>query len=79
MPSYLDSGPDVPLLNVRRNPFLEHRGHFNVVLFEHHHVTIALDPNLFETYMGVLDSCLRQILGSAMIVHCVIRSFRSYY
>src|ERR1700682_3895334 len=64
---------------MRRNPLLEHRGHLDAVLFEHHHVTIAVNPQLFETHVSVLDSCLRQILGSAMIIPCVVGSFRSYY
>jgi hypothetical protein len=59
---------DPPALpDVLLDPAADERRDVEVVLLEHHHVFVAVDPDLPEVHVGVRYSRLREVLGFALL------------
>ena len=50
----------------------DHTGDLQIVIFQHHHVPVAVNAVLTQPQCGNLDAGLRQVLGGAMVVGRVI-------
>ena len=55
-------------------PSGDHTGDLQIVIFQHHHVPVAVNAVLTQPQCGNLDAGLRQILGRAVVVSRMIGS-----
>src|SRR6266571_877782 len=73
LPSSVE-GCSLPMLpfDVLLEPPSHHRRDLEVVFLEHHHVPVAMDPDIRQPEERVLDTRLHQVFRGALIVGSVV-------
>ena len=46
-----------------------------MILFQHHHMTVSMDPSFFKTYELIRHAALFQDMAGQMIIACMVGGF----